>query len=219
MKKFSSLGKHSISRIDTNRKPLFMLTKSPKVVIQPWSSTSNLSKSTKQIIDTPTLYTSNINPWKDYKASNIVQSFSFETSECSQEVEKRSDFENVYSSDNININPNDSPHSDTCQLQCHHTMCHLTLPETSLIKATATKNRSPKFLAKRHRSMKLSKKKGIQWKQIVKTNRKNRTDNISMIKKSLSYSRSSPNLKLEEIPQNSKNNISDDDTSSSCKEE
>lgn len=219
MKKFSSLGKHSISRIDTNRKPFFMLTKSPKVVIQPWSSTSNLSKSTKQIIDTPTVYTSNINPWKDYKTPNIVQSFSFETSECFQEVEKRSDFENVYSSDNININPNDSPHSDTCQLQCHHTMCHLTLPETSSIKATATKNRNPKFLVKRHRSMKLSKKKGIQWKQIVKTNRKNRTDNISMIKKSLSCSRSSPNLKLEEIPQNSKNNISDDDTSSSCKEE
>lgn len=221
MKKFSSLGKHSISRIDTNRKPFFMLTKSPKVVIQPWSSTSNLSKSTKQIIDTPTIYTTKINPWKDYKTSNIVQSFSFEASECSQE-EKRSNFENVYSFDNININPNDNPHSDTCQIQCHHTMYHLTLPETPLstsIRAIVPKNRSPKFLVKRHRSMKLGKKKGIQWKQIVKTNRKITTDNISMIEKSLPYSRSSPNLKLEEIPQNLKNNISDDDTISSCKEE
>lgn len=219
MKKFSSLGKHSISRIDTNRKPLFMLTKSPKVVIQPWSSTSNLSKSTKQIIDTPIVYTTNINPWKDYKTSNIMQSFSFEASECSQE-EKRSNFENVYSSDNIN--PNDSPHSDTCQIQCHHIMCHLTLPETpssTSITATVPKNRSPKFLVKRHRSMRLSKKKGIQWKQIVKTNRKNTTDNISMIEKSLPCSKSSPNLKLEEIPQNLKNNISDDNTSFSCKEE
>ncbi|XP_016917727.1 bestrophin-4-like isoform X2 [Apis cerana] len=219
MKKFSSLGKHSISRIDTNRKPLFMLTKSPKVVIQPWSSTSNLSKFTKEIIDTPIVYTTKINPWKE--TSNIVQSFSFEASECSQE-EKRFNFENVYSSDNINTNPNDSSHSDTCQIQCHHTMYHLTLPETPLstsIRATVPKNKNPKFLVKRHRSMRLGKKKGIQWKKIVKMNKKITTDNISMIEKSLPCSRSSPNLKLEEIPQNLKNNISDDDTSSSCKEE
>ncbi|XP_017755603.1 PREDICTED: bestrophin-4-like isoform X2 [Eufriesea mexicana] len=218
VKKLSPLGKHSVPRIDTNRKAFFTITKSPKVIVQPSASTSNLSKLTRHIIDTPTVYTGNVNPWKDY-SSKIIQSPSFEafSSEHSPEVEGTYDFENVHPSDNVCIHPNDSPHSDTCQSQCHHTtISHLTLPETPLSTSTKTalpKNKSAKFLIKRHKSMGTSKKKGIQWRQMIKA--RDKTDDVSAGEKAIPYSRSSPNLKLDATPQGIKKYISDDDSSSS----
>ncbi|KAK1132729.1 hypothetical protein K0M31_014106 [Melipona bicolor] len=210
VKKFSSLGKHSLPRIDTNRRPFFTLTKSPKVVVQPWASTSNLSKPSTQIIDTPSVYTDNVNPWKDYSL-RADQRLSFDDSSKypSQMREGQYDFENVHPSDDANENPNESPHSDTCQLQCHHSMYYLTLPETPLstpVKAMMPEDRKSKFLVKRHKSMGTSKKKGIYWKQIVKTD-------MPVTEQRLPYSKSSPNLKLRENPLDVRRNISDTDSS------
>ncbi|KOX76000.1 Bestrophin-2 [Melipona quadrifasciata] len=210
VKKFSSLGRHSLPRIDTNRRPFFTLTKSPKVVVQPWPSTSNLSKPSTQIIDTPSVYTDNVNPWKDY-SSRADQRLSFDDSSKypSQMGEGQYDLENVHPSDDANENPNESPHSDTCQLQCHHSMYYLTLPETPLstpVKAMMPEDRKSKFLVKRHKSMGTSKKKGIYWKQIVKTD-------MPVIEQRLPYSKSSPNLKLRESPLDVRRNISDTDSS------
>lgn len=195
-----------------------MVTKSPKVIVEPSSSTSNLSKLTKHIIDTPTVYTGNVNPWKDY-SSKIIHSPSFEafSSEHSPEVEGTYDFENVHPSDSFCVHPDDSPHSDTCQSECHHrTISHLTLPETSLstsIKTALPRNRSAKFLIKRHKSLETSKKQGIQWRQYIKT--RDKVDDVSADEKTIPYSRSSPNLKLHETSRHIKKYISDDDSSSS----
>lgn len=219
IKKFSSLGKYSLPRIDSSRKPFFTLTKSPKLVIQPWPSTSNLSIPSRQIIDTPSVYMDNLNPWRDYSPKvALPHSFDVGGSEHSPEEEGQYDFESVYLSDDTAINPSDSPHSDTCQLQCqHYGTSYLTLPETPLSipsKATMPKNRSPKFLVRRHKSMGTGRKKGIQWKQIVKTTKKHTPDDMPKTERCLSRSRGSLNLKLKETsPNTNKDDISDTDAS------
>ncbi|KOC70176.1 Bestrophin-3 [Habropoda laboriosa] len=221
VKRISSLGRHSVPRVDSARKPFFTLTKSPKIVLQTSSSTSSLSQPVRQIVDTPTVYTGNINPWKEY-STRLMRRHSVETcsSEHSPEIEGQYDFESVHPSD---VNPQDSPYSDTCQSQCRHSpMCHLSLPKIYTPAPTETtipKSRSPKFLVRRHKSMGLTKKKGIQWKQLMRTSKKRTTDDILTAEEVLPCTRSSPNLKLAEIPQVPKKNTLDDDTSSLHKEE
>ena len=195
-------------RIDTSRRPFFTLAKSPKVVVQPWPSMSNLSKPSIQIIDTPSVYADNVNPWKDY-SSRGEQRLSFDDSSKYPSQIGQYDFENVHPSDDANENPNESPHSDTCQLQCHHSMYYLTLPETpssAPVKTMMPEDRKSKFLVKRHKSTGTSKKKGIQWKEIVKTD-------IPVTEQRLPYSRSSPNLKLRESSLDVRKDISDTDSS------
>ncbi|CAK9807857.1 BEST2 [Anthophora plagiata] len=218
VKKITSLGRHSVQHTDSTRKPFFTLTKSPKVVLQPSSSTASLSQPVRQIVDTPIVYTGNINPWKEY-SSRLMHRPSIETccSEHTPEIEGQYDYESVHPSDG---NPQDSPHSDTCQSRCHH-MCHLSLPEAYLLtpkEVIVPKSRSPKFLVRRHKSMGTTKKKGVQWRHLMKSSKKRTTDSISAVEETLPCTRSSPNLKIE-IPQVPKKDTVDDDTSSSHKEE
>ncbi|CAL7948473.1 unnamed protein product [Xylocopa violacea] len=225
VRKLSAFGKHPMSRIDPTRRPFFTLAKSPKMVTQLHSSTSTLSEPTKQFIDTPTVYTSDMNPWKDYN-SRLIQLPSFEglDLEHSPDSEEQHNLENVTPTEDLIVNPNDDPHSDTHQSQFHDiNIHHLTLPETTLSiplksELQSTKSRSPKLLVRRHRSMVTGKKKGIQWKRFVRSVKK-RTPNVPEVKEQLFYTRSSPNLKLGESSQELKKDMSHDDINSLHKEE
>ncbi|XP_054010535.1 bestrophin-4-like isoform X1 [Hylaeus anthracinus] len=208
MKKFSSLTKHSTSRIDLTRKPFFTVTKSPKVILQPSSSTSNVSRPMRQIVDTPIVYAGDISPWKEYRPSAL----------CPPSLD-------VLIADHppdIDTNTNDSPHSDTCQSECHHVgASHLQLPETNvptLVQPTP-RLKSPKFLVRRHKSMEVTKKKGIQWKQIMKPlHRRTSYEAPSPVEEVLCQTRSSPNLKhLERDSEDTIKDKRDDDINSTDK--
>lgn len=224
MRKFSSLGRHSISQSEHTRKPFFTLTKSPKIVLQPGSSTSNLSKTTRQIIDTPTVYISEENPWGEY-TSHVLHPPSLEVlSDQFSETRKQCDFENTQLPDTFNADTSDSSHSDTCQLQCHHTnMCPLRPSDINLsipAKAVTSKAKSPKYLVRRHKSLEAGKKKGIQWRKIIKTYQKEKPEDILVAEEMIPYTRSSPNLKhLDKCSQTPVKDTSDDDIDSSSKEE
>lgn len=43
MRKFSAIARHANPRIDSNRKPFFAAIKTPKILLQPWPSATNLS--------------------------------------------------------------------------------------------------------------------------------------------------------------------------------
>lgn len=225
VRKLSSFGRHPMPRIDSTRRPFFMLTKSPKVVTQFHSSTSTLSEPTKQIIDTPTVYASDINPWKDYN-SRLIQLPSFEglDLEHSPETEEQYNLGNVYPTEDSIVNPSDSPHLDTPQPQFHDiNVHHLTLPVTTLSiplksELQSAKSRSPKLLVRKHRSMLTGKKKGIQWKHFVRSVKRRPTPDVPAVEKQLFYTRSSPNLKLGESSQELKKDTSDDDTNTLHKE-
>ncbi|XP_017877447.1 bestrophin-4-like isoform X2 [Ceratina calcarata] len=202
MKKF---GMHSISRSESGRKQFFAITRSPKVVVQPSSSTSSLSKPTRQFIDTPTVYVGDLNPWKNYNSKGAQPVFEMIDLD-SPETEKQFEFQVPSSLDDVT----DSPHSDICQSQYLHTS-HLTIPETKT-KTSVPRSKSPKFLVKKPRPVP-KKKKGIQWKA-MKDKKILTNDNESVFEMPLSYTRSSPNLKLGESSQKPK-----EDDSSSNKEE
>ncbi|XP_029036650.1 bestrophin-4-like [Osmia bicornis bicornis] len=222
MRKVSSLGRHSISQSEHTRKPFFTLTKSPKM--QPGSSTSNLSKTSRQIIDTPTVYISEENPWGEY-TSHVLHPPSLEAlSDQFSETGKQCGFENTQLPDTFNLDTSDSSHSDTCQLQCHHTnMCPLRPSDINLsipAKAATPKAKSPKYLVRRHKSLEAGKKKGIQWKKIIKTYRKEKPEDILVVEEMIPYTRSSPNLKhLDKCSQTPVKDTSDDDMGSPSKKE
>lgn len=183
MKKF---GVHSISRNESGRRPFFGITRSPKVLIQPSSSTSSLSRPTRQFIDTPTVYVGNLNPWRDYNSRGTRPTF--ETIDLeSPETEKQFEFE-------VPSSPDISSRSDICQSRCRHAS-RLTVPEVRT-RATAQRSRSPKFLVKRPRPAP-KKRKGIQWRA-MKDKKILTDDDVSVFEVPLSYTRSSPNLKLGE---------------------
>ncbi|KZC11248.1 PREDICTED: bestrophin-4-like [Dufourea novaeangliae] len=186
-KKFSSL----------NRKPFFTVPKSPKIIYQPWSSTSSILQPARQIVDTPIVYTSDINPWKEYTPRDLHPSMlEVLIPDQSLEMEEPDYFEK--SCDNLKPSANDSPHSDTCQSHYHRTaMCHLQLPETDLPtpQRVTFRSKTPKYVVKRHRPMGRSRKKSIQWTQIMRTRRRRTTDKVPSIDEELSQIRSSLNLK------------------------
>ncbi|XP_076235316.1 bestrophin-4 [Calliopsis andreniformis] len=219
VKKFSPLGK---SLIDSNRKPFFTITKSPKVIIQPWQSTSNLEKSRKQFIDTPTVYTGDVNPWKEYTPRMLSPpSLEVLTSDQVPEFDKYHDSETIHPSDNLSGNTSDSPHSDTCQSQCRHTdMCYLQLPEISVpITEKLQTSKNVKYPVRRYKSMVTGKRKDIQWKQIMKIHRRRMKD-VPPAEEIVLKTRSSPNLKqlIENVEDITKNET-DDEASSSTKRE
>lgn len=220
MKRFATFGKHSIPRIDLSRKPFFTVSKSPKVVVQPWSSTSNLSRATRQFIDTPTVFPGDLSPWRDF-GSRLARTPPFESQSFDRSPEVDS-LESAQTFENVELNPSDSPHSDTCQSQCRHEPAsHLTLPDPGLlapIKASMPKSRSPKFVVKRHRSLLTGRKKGIQWKEMAKSKKETGAD-TPVEERPLSYTRSSPNLKLQESSGEWRKDPSDEDSTSSQKDE
>ncbi|XP_003705242.2 bestrophin-4 [Megachile rotundata] len=214
MRRISNLGRHSASQIDHTRKPFFMLTKSPKMVLRPSSSTSTLSKPTRQIIDTPTVYVSEENPWREY-TPHVVHPLPLEMFALQQspDEEKQSDFESSQLPD--------TPHSDTCQSHCHHTSS-LKLSDTNLsVPTQATTSKStPKYIIRRHKSMETGKKKGSRWKKFMRMHRKGKVEDIMVVEEMIPYTRSSPNLKhLDKAWQSSVKDTPDDDTNSSSREE
>lgn len=183
------------------------------MIMQSSSSTSSLSKSMKQFIDTPTIYVGDLDPWKNYSNSKEIQQQPvFEMIDLeSPEMEKQIDFPEVpFSSDDVNVT--DSPHSDTCQSQCLHTS-HLMVPEAKTKGGTVARSKSPKFLVRKSRPVP-KKKRGIQWKVMKDKKILTDDDDVSVFEIPLSSTRSSPNLKLGECSQKSK-----EDDSSSNKEE
>nr|XP_031831442.1 bestrophin-4-like isoform X1 [Nomia melanderi]XP_031831443.1 bestrophin-4-like isoform X1 [Nomia melanderi]XP_031831444.1 bestrophin-4-like isoform X1 [Nomia melanderi]XP_031831445.1 bestrophin-4-like isoform X1 [Nomia melanderi]XP_031831446.1 bestrophin-4-like isoform X1 [Nomia melanderi]XP_031831447.1 bestrophin-4-like isoform X1 [Nomia melanderi]XP_031831448.1 bestrophin-4-like isoform X1 [Nomia melanderi]XP_031831450.1 bestrophin-4-like isoform X1 [Nomia melanderi] len=150
--------KYSSLRIDQNRKPFFALTKSPKIILQSSASTSNLSRPTRQIIDTPTVYNSSINPWKEYISKDCRKSM-------------------------LEVTPDQSPEVMGSQLQ---------LPQVNL----PLKAKRPRHMVRRHKSIEVPSKKGIQWTRVVKTRpQKTTPDDASPVEEILLETRSSPNLK------------------------
>lgn len=219
IQKLSPFGKHSGPRQDSGRKSFFSLAKTPKLVLRPCSSTSSLSKPTRQIIDSPAVFGGDASPWREYSA-RIMRRPSFEAFhwEQSPEVQGQFDLESIHPSDSFSESLNDSPHPDASQPQFHH-MSHLTLPETNLpatIKATMPKSRSPKFIVRRHKSMGTCRKKGVQWRQFIKSSKKKTFDYVTV---ALPHARSSPNLKLAEVPQIPEKDISEDEASCSHRDE
>ncbi|XP_076164381.1 bestrophin-1 isoform X2 [Ptiloglossa arizonensis] len=214
VRKCSSSGKQSTSRIDPNRKPFFTITKSPKVILRSSSSTSNL-KTVRQIIDTPVVYTNDINPWKEYPSAFCRPSLEVLIPDQFSQTEKQCDFGNVHPSDNFNTNANDSPHSDTCQSQCHHVnKSHLQLPETNLptVAQTTLGSTNSKYFVRRHKSMEIVKKKSVPWKHFMKIRRRKTIEDESAVDKILCQTMSSPNLKhFNNDPQHPIKDIDDSD--------
>ncbi|XP_043254857.1 bestrophin-4-like [Colletes gigas] len=221
VKRVSSFAKYSASRIDPNRKPFFTISRSPKVVMQPSSNGSYLSKSVRQIIDTPIVYSHDINPWKEYAPSVSYQP-SLETLVADQtaRTEGHCDFENMHPSNNFSTFTNDSPRSNACQSESHADACHLQLPETNLstLLCATPQGRGLKRVVRRHKSMEIVKKKGIQWKQIMKMQHRKKGDDVLAIEEVLCQTRSSPNLKhLDNDSLNTSKDKHDDDINSTDK--
>ncbi|XP_078038038.1 bestrophin-4 isoform X2 [Augochlora pura] len=191
-KKFSSLGKYSALRFDPNRKPFYTITKSPKTVIQS-SSTFNLSHPSRQIIDTPIVYASDINPWKEYSRVPNLPMFEVVTPDQSPEVEKQYDSKRFF--DNYNVSTEGSSHATTSQ-SLSHSVSYLQLPDTNVpaIAKTALKTKSPRYVIRRHKSMETPKKLRIQWTQMMRTQRKKITDDIPPVEVIMLETKSSPNL-------------------------
>ena len=218
VKKFSHLGKYSSQRIDQNRKPFFTLTKSPKVILEPWPSATNLSSPTRHFMDTPVVYSGDANPWKEY-THRVWRRPSLDqlTPDELLEVGEHCDFEDVHMP-----STSDSPRSDTCHCHCRYTdTYHLKPPEANLpvTEKLTLKSGSPKFLVRRHKSMGTSKKKGVQWKETMKAHRSKTIDDESPVEEIFPQTRSSPNLKhLDDNVEDTKEDVFDDETSSAKKE-
>ncbi|XP_076284520.1 bestrophin-1 isoform X2 [Lasioglossum baleicum] len=189
--KFSKLPKHSSLRVDPNRKPFFSAMRSPKIVLQSSPSVSNLSQPTKQIIDTPAVYTGDPNPWGEYgpKVFNFPMSEA-STLDQSPEVETQRDDPATFF-DNFVVGTEDSPHPVTSQSRCH-SVHHLQLPEADL---STLKTKSPRHIVRRHRSMEAPTRQGIQWKRMLRMQRKGTADDIPPIEAIMLETKSSPNLK------------------------
>lgn len=212
VRRISSIGRYSTPQTEYTRKPFFMISKSPKMVLQTSSSTFSLSKPTRQIIDTPTVYISEENPLREYSPQVVHPPLEVFFPQYSPDMEKQSDFESSQFPD--------SPHSDTCQSHCHHTD-PLTLSDMSLSipQTPSTSKSTPKFIIRRHKSMETGKKKGSRWKKFMRIHRKGKIEDVMVVEEMIPYTRSSPNLKhFDKTWQSSAKDSPDDDTNSSKEE-
>lgn len=190
VRKFSSLAKNSASRAG---KPFFStLAKSPKPMLRPWPSATNLSHPIQTLpIPTP-IPTSAIigDPWKkDIHAWRKSQHRPSEDSErrssaSSQEEKNQEGVVNSgFAEERMEVVPDicdyddfEEENEDSCsgpsyKFQCRQICQHLSTPETidmSVIGGEPSSSRingSPKYLTtRRGRSTSDSKKKGIQWR-------------------------------------------------------
>lgn len=218
VRKFSALAKGSASRAGKSFFPV--LTKSPKPVMRPWPSTTNISRlaqtSIQASISTPIVLEA-ANPRRKDSFKSLRQSSTEDSegrrssvssqSDRSQEgvvnsafaEEKLHQVSDICDYDEEEEYDNSGPphqREDPCQ--------HSPIPEAIDMPVIGESNRSssPKYLMiKRDRSISDSKKKkGIQWPKLSgRPFRRRTTDNIPAINTMLSETRSSPNLKdLEE---------------------